>query len=278
MKPLLEFLDTVDPFTNITEIWHAIARIEGKGRKKKRVNLLEDLQKVKEFMDRFYVNDEWKIPKQYDSPCEDDLINLDQLNEIVNEKKSTAPGEDGITYGLVMRINENLKEKLVEYMNQIWRSGNIPKKLKKYNIIAVLKPNKPEQIENLRPISLVPVIMKIMNSMVKKRLMFMLETNKFLPNNSFGFRKNSFTSDCVTFLTNEVMKAKREKKFVVALFVDVKSAFDNVDVDTLHEILVQISSRSVLYLDLQFLDQQKNFNQNWITRADLFDIQRTASR
>jgi hypothetical protein len=74
------------------------------------------------------------------------------------------------------------------------------------------------------------------------------------------------------------MKAKREKKFVVALFVDVKSAFDNVDVDTLHEILVQISSRSVLYLDLQFLDQQKNFNQNWITRADLFDIQRTASR
>lgn len=237
IKSWLEFLNTINPFTNITEIWHAIQRIEGKGRKRKRVNLLDDLQKGKEFMDRFYTDEDFRIPKTYQKRYDDDLLNLDLLNEILDQKKSTAPGEDGITYDLLRKMDIKLKEKLVSYMNEIWKTGDIPAKLKRVNIIAILKPNKAEEIGNLRPISLIPVIVKIMNSVIKKRMIFIVETSNCLPRKSFGFRKNLSTTDSVTFLTNEVMCAKREKKHIAALFVDIKSAFDNVNIDILYDIL-----------------------------------------
>lgn len=237
IKSWIEFLDTINPFTNIAEIWHAIRRIEGKKIKRKRINLIDDLNAGKQFMDNFYLDEDIRTPKQYRQHDENPLMTIKDLNEILSSKKETAPGEDGITYSLVRKMNDELKDKLVAFINEIWKSGNIPEKLKKINIIAILKPNKPEEIRNLRPISLLPVIIKIINTVIKRNLMFIVEKNKCLPRKSFGFRKCLSTTDAVTYLTNEIKAAKREGKYIAALFIDIKSAFDNVNVEVLFNIL-----------------------------------------
>jgi ribonuclease HI len=237
MKSWLEFLNKINPFTSIVEIWHAVQRIEGKRVKKKRIDVLDDLQKGKEFMDNYYLDEEVRLPKTLRNNCDNDLINLKELEEILKSRKNTAPGDDGITYELLRKMDGNLKEKLVEFINNIWKTGNVPDKLKKINVIAILKPNKSEEIRNLRPISLLPVVLKLMNTKVKKDLMFIVEKNNCLPRKSFGFRKTLSTTDAITFLTNEVKAAKRNNKHIAALFVDIKSAFDNVDVDKLTDIL-----------------------------------------
>jgi hypothetical protein len=233
----LEFLNKINPFTSIVEIWHAVQRIEGKRVKKKSIDILNDLQKGKEFMDNYYLNEEARIPKNLRNTCENDLMNLEELDENLKNRKNTAPGDDGITYELLRKMDRHLKEKLVEFINNVWKTGNVPDKLKKINVIAILKPNKPEEIINLRPISLLSVVLKLMNTKVKKDLMFIVEKNNCLPKKSFGFRKTLPTTDAVTFLTNEVKAAKRNNKYITAVFVDIKSAFDNVNVDKLAAIL-----------------------------------------
>lgn len=83
-----------------------------------------------------------------------------------------------------------MKYWLVQQINEIWKSGNLNNKLKRIKVIEILKPNKPAETENLRPIALVSVILKIINIKVRFNLNFMLEINNCLLGNSFGFRKN----------------------------------------------------------------------------------------
>ena len=93
-----------------------------------------------------------------------------------------------------------------------------------------MKSGDAEITSNYRPISLLPVLEKI----VSEQLMHHLETNHYLHPLQFGFRRNHSTESATCFLTENIKHSLDKGHVVGAVFLDLKKAFDTVN----HDILI----------------------------------------
>lgn len=128
------------------------------------------------------------------------------------------------------------KKALLKTFNEIMISKDIPNDWKKYIIVPILKPNKiPFQEDSYRPIALASCVLKTFEKIIKARLNYWLEINKKFPKTQFGYRKRSSCMDGISTLLTDINIAFANDELVMALFVDIEGAYDNV----LHDILVK---------------------------------------
>ena len=93
----------------------------------------------------------------------------------------------------------------------------------------LIKPDKPRpQTISYRPISLLSAIMKRFERVIEKRLRKHLEDNSFFIKYQSGFRKIKSTNDHLSRLSQTIMESFKRGKHVIAAFLDVEKAFDNV--------------------------------------------------
>ena len=94
----------------------------------------------------------------------------------------------------------------------------------------LLKPDKlPSLTTSYRPISLMSSIMKLFERVIGQRLRSYLEDIDFINKYQSGFRQNKSTDDHLFRLSQSVMeKSFNRREHVVAAFLDVEKAFDNV--------------------------------------------------
>ena len=82
-------------------------------------------------------------------------------------------------------------------INNSLAMGLVPDMAKLAKIISIYKEDK-KKISNYRPISLLPVISKILEKVVHKNLYTFLEKNKVLYQSQYGFRKNRYYRTCMS--------------------------------------------------------------------------------
>ena len=93
---------------------------------------------------------------------------LEALEEV---NVDSASGEDEISYLMLTNSEPRFRKALIDVYNESWKQSTFPKIWKKSIITPVNKPNKPpERLSSYRPISLLPVLGKIMEKRIKKRL------------------------------------------------------------------------------------------------------------
>ena len=93
----------------------------------------------------------------------------------------------------------------------------------------LIKPDKPpSQTTSYRPISLLSAIMKLFERVIEKRLRKHLEDNSFFSKYQSGFRKSKSTNDHLFRLSQTIMESFNRGEHVIADFLDVEKAFDNV--------------------------------------------------
>ena len=85
------------------------------------------------------------------------------------------------------------------------------------------------------PISLLPNFFKIFEKVMSNRLTFFLESNKLLCEQQFGFRKSHSTLHPLVHFLNKISEAKNKNKHTIAIFCDLRKAFDTAD----HQILLK---------------------------------------
>jgi hypothetical protein len=91
------------------------------------------------------------------------------------------------------------------------------------------KPGKPpHEAASFSPISLLPVMSKLFEKLLIKRLKPIIERKNLIPNHQFGFRSKHSTIDQVHRITNIIEIALEEKKVCSAILLDVAPAFDKV--------------------------------------------------
>ena len=96
-------------------------------------------------------------------------------------------------------------------------------------VLMIAKPGKPpHEASSYRPISLLPVISKLFEKLLIKRINPIIETRNLIPAHQFGFREKHGTIDQVHRITNIIEEALEKKRVCSTVFLDVAQAFDRV--------------------------------------------------
>lgn len=146
-----------------------------------------------------------------------------------NMKSRKAPGFDLITGEVLKQLPRKALVKLTHLFNAAFRLRYVPRFWKVAEVIMVPKPGKPlHEITSYRPISLLPVIAKLFEKLLLKRLKPIIDAKALFPNHQFGFRNKHATIEQVHRITDIIEKTLEEKMICSAVFLDVSQAFDRV--------------------------------------------------
>ena len=118
----------------------------------------------------------------------------------------------------------------------LWKTGVITPIYKGGELIAI----------NFRPITLLPVISKVLEKLIVEQLLDFLESNKILNSRQFGFRKKSNVSMALLGLNEKIYTALDQKRICIMVLVDLSKAFDSIPHKMLLDTLVGHNIKSKL--------------------------------
>lgn len=160
-------------------------------------------------------------------------------------KSDSAPGWDNIPTKLLKHVRQEVVPIISHLANLCFRTGIFPNKLKQSIIIPIYKGGDRDDVNNYRPISILPAISKILEKLINIRLTNYLAKYNLLSNTQFGFRKGLSTEDAVTALSSLVTEQLDSGFKCLTVFLDLKKAFDTVSVPLLISKLEKAGIRDI---------------------------------
>jgi len=144
---------------------------------------------------------------------------------------SSAPGDDHILAGILKVFWEWDRQRIVQLVRACICLGHHPELWKTAKGIVIPKPGKSDysKVWAYRVICLLDVISKLVERMVGHLIADHLERKKGLHEGQYGCRKRRSCIDAVGVLMNQTQQAWGEKNIAGALFMDVKTPFNNVN-------------------------------------------------
>ena len=127
-------------------------------------------------------------------------------------KSKASSGHDGVSSKLVKDLRYALSFPLSIIINNSLAMGRVPDMAKLAKIIPIYKAKDKKDISNDRPISLLPIISKILEKVVHNNLYTFLEKNKVVYASQYRFRKNRSTINAITELVCHITNAIEKKK------------------------------------------------------------------
>ena len=174
---------------------------------------------------REYLDLRAKPPPEFEFQCVDQY----QVLEIIKSLKSTgAVGHDGISTKVIKKFHQVLLPFITKIINLSVMTSMYPQTWK-YGIISpVPKPGDLTIDKNWRPVTLLPIMSKIHETVLNKQLKTFLESNRILSQNQHAYRASRSTHTAWADLDSKIQKATDAGKYVGLLLVDMSAAFNLV--------------------------------------------------
>ena len=174
-------------------------------------------------------------------PVSEKLFNFSKTNtKCVQDhlkylKNGKATGLDGIGSRILKAGAPVLSIYLSKIFNCSLATGYVPKCWKIKRVSPVHKGDVKTDPSNFRPISILPIPMKIFEKIVHDQVSTFIKENTFLNDRQSGFRKLFSTTTAVLDVSENILEQLDKNNFVGAVLIDLKNAFDTVD----HKILLK---------------------------------------
>ena len=165
-----------------------------------------------------------------------DAVEVEKLCRAINISKSSSL--KNISSNVIKSAFLWDIDRLVDMFNLSLVTNTVPDSWKIATIIPIHKEGNSQDVNNLRPISLLPIQGKLLEKVVNDRLTEYLEENGIIDGNQGGFRSGHSTIDTAVRFTEDIYKGMNNKLFTVATFLDMRKAFDTVN----HTILMKKTS------------------------------------
>ena len=162
------------------------------------------------------------------------FVKEEAVDSIINKlKNKTSRGIDGISNQILKIAKAELLRPITFLVNQMIHTGTYPQQLKIAKVTPIFKANDKEQFSNYRPISLLPSISKIFESVIYQQLMKYLLENKLLSSQQYGFRANHSTELAALNLIDRLAYDLDNGKIPTNIYIDLSKAFDTLQHETL---------------------------------------------
>lgn len=153
-------------------------------------------------------------------------VNLrDAINSLKN--KSTKDIYN-ISIPLIKCIENLIISPLCKLINICIENCCFPQCLKEALIIPVFKKGDANDVNNYRPISLLPVLSKVFERCLSQQIVAFFESNNIFYGSQYGFRSKRNTSNAVLELVDQITDAFENHQYLYTVFCDLSKAFDCV--------------------------------------------------
>ena len=178
----------------------------------------------------------------------DETFVCDQLMKI---KTSKSTGLTNIPACLLKDGCNALAKPLTILMNRSLAEGSIPSEWKHAIVTPVHKSGSKTDAANYRPISVLPVFVKILERAVHNMVYRYLQDNQLLSTYQSGFRPLHSTGTCLIDTTNKLLLNIDRGLLTGMVFLDLSKAFDTLDHERMREKLSQIgfNESAVVWFD-----------------------------
>ena len=185
-------------------------------------------------------------------------VSSSEVSKYLHSLKSRKTGGTNQIPAFIYQILEPfILNPLTHIINLSLISHEFPDVWKKALVIPIFKSGKKSLPNNYRPISLLPILSKVLEKILNYQIRDYLEINDLIASRQFGFRSGTSTDQILTQLVNKIrsLMSKPESKFVTLSALDIRKAFDCVN----HEILV-----SKLVANFNFQSDASNLIKNYL--------------
>lgn len=162
--------------------------------------------------------------------------NVEELKTIIYDiKKTNSAGVDEIPVKVFRNLDDGILLVLAQCINICFAMGEFPDFLKIALVIPLHKTGTYTDPANFRPISLLTTLSKIIEKIVKKRLVIFLNRHSVVSDSQYGFQSGKGTNDAVFSFLESLYLKLNEREVAAAVFCDFSKAFDCVR----HDILLK---------------------------------------
>jgi hypothetical protein len=217
----------------------------------------EDLNNIPEPKQMFYGDESEELT---------DIVvsEIDVLIKLENIKVDKSPGGDNIHPKLLFELRNEIAKPLALLYNKSLRTGEIPRDWRDATVTSLFKKGSRSDPGNYRPVSLTSILGKILESIIKDKILKHLIKFKLITDTQHGFTKGR---SCLTNLLEyleTITKYLDDKHPVDIIYLDFAKAFDKVPHKRLLKKLKShgISKSVVNWIENWLSDRRQKVNIN----------------
>ena len=121
-----------------------------------------------------------------------------------------------------MKLIQNcIKSPLVHICNRCFMTGIFPSELKIANVVPIFKSGDDMVFSNYRPVSVLPVLSKILERLMYNRLILYINRHGLLYKYQFGFQKGKSTYMALITLIDKITEALDQGELVIGIFFSI---------------------------------------------------------
>jgi hypothetical protein len=179
------------------------------------------------------------------------------LNKI---KTDIATGPDLIPAKFIKPAAFIIAPHLTNIINNCFQNNIFPKCWKISRISPVPKVDNPSDLNDYRPISILPTLSKIFEKIIAKQIIYHLESSNLFPSTLSGCREGHSTTTALLHIKDACYKALKSSELTILTLIDFSKAFDTVNHHKLLKILSQFNfSNPAIGLLQSYLSDRTQF-------------------
>ena len=164
------------------------------------------------------------------------LVEIIDIEKIINKMSNSRCVDIYNLNSLVLKYGANeLKEALTHLINSCIIDCVFPKDFKFVKVIPIFKKGKRSIVDNYRPISIIPVVSKVLETVLNNQIVKYFENNNLFSNSQYGYRSGLGTVKAAISFVKECICRLDSKKTVNIKLYDLSKAFDTVS----HTLLLE---------------------------------------
>ena len=148
--------------------------------------------------------------------------------KIRNLKEYSAPGPDGITAHLLKTAAEELADPLAHIFSESMETGEVPDIWKHARVTPIFKKGAKGEPGNYRPVSLTSIPCKLMEQLIKDKLVEHLEKHGLIRDSQHGFMKNRSCATNLVIFLDKLTQIVDRGGVADVIYLDFAKAFDKV--------------------------------------------------
>ena len=163
-------------------------------------------------------------------------VHPDEVKTIISNLKITSAfGLDEIDTFIVKLLQEEITPAVTHIINLSITTGTFPNKWKVSKVVPLHKKDDILNPENYRPVSIIPVMSKILERVVFSQVLRYLKDNDLLNPNHHAYRDKHSTTTAMLQMLDGWLQAVETGQMAGVCMLDMSAAFDVVD----HDILIE---------------------------------------